>query len=387
MKAIFESSLDGHRIEYIYHVCEYVEILDIQDVLVIGPYNFYEELQTRFVCSKDKKYHFFKPIEKDDLNSLSQKKKFRNGYATIKLLNKLQQSFGITEYFLLSLGFAFDVIPFVKTSFQMSGIKYHFNEDIVNPKLYSKNLRSKAKQILFSKCLSSDTLKKLYILNNTTLTASLSKNYSSSKIFTLKDPVLNLKQFFSATEATPSIKRIKFIHIGLLTERKGTNELIQAVKDIPYSYHDKFEIIIAGMAKISYFKQLQQTSKYIREQTGFNNITLINKFLSNLEMHNYLKSADFVILPYKFTEMSSGIVGHSINYNIPLIVPDSGFYKQLLNHYQIGFAMSPGSDGIVNAIMDAIDNGYNYNKKDAEKFLDLNSPEAFSSTIINSFSN
>ncbi len=385
MKAVFEKSISGHRIEYLYHICEYVKDKNIQNILVFGPHKFYVELRNRFNFSENKKYSFFIPIAEEDLNAISQKTKFRNGYATLSLLKKIHLSFDVSEFFILSFEFAFEVMPFFNFPVKVSGIKYHFNDNIVNPKQYSKGLKDRAKQILFSKCLASKTLKRLYLLNNIKLAESLSKNYLSSKIFILKDPVFNLKQFYNTAVSRDNDTRVKFIHLGVLTERKGTTELIQSIAKIPQAYYNKFEIIIAGMAKAPYFNQLEQAKRDIEEETGFSNLSLINKFLSNEEMHNFLSLGNFVILPYKFTEMSSGIVGHAINYGIPLIVPNSGYYKQLLTQFNIGFSMETDLQGIANAITHAIDNGYSYNFESAEEFLKINSPEVFASTIINSF--
>ncbi len=385
MKAIFESSFSGHRIEYIYHVCEYIRKNDIKDVLVFGPSSFYEELQKRFDIPKTKEYNFFNPLSQENLNSLSRYKRFRQGYVTFKILKRIQRSFGINEFFLLSYEFVFDMIPLVKTTFKLSGIKYHINDDIVYRRKYSKKLKSRVKQFLFFKSLANPCTKKLYLLNNISLVSSLNKDYQSSKVENLTDPVLDLKSFFNSVKTKETKGLTKFVHIGLLSERKGTEELILALKNIPSSYRDKFEIIIAGKADEPYFELLQDKADLIQNETGFTNLTLLNKFLTYNELNDYFNSADFIILPYKLTEMSSGIVGHAINYNKPLIVPDTGFYKQLIEQHQVGFSMTTGINGISKAIIRAIDNGYDYNKESANQFLQLNSPDAFASTIINSF--
>lgn len=65
----------------------------------------------------------------------------------------------------------------------------------------------------------------------------------------------------------------------------------------------------------------------------------INEYVDKDEFISFIKQSDFVLAPYKNAESSSGIVGHCIVSNTPVIVPNKGLIGELVKKYDAGYLL------------------------------------------------
>ena len=111
--------------------------------------------------------------------------------------------------------------------------------------------------------------------------------------------------------------------------------MIEAAQLIPPSMQDKISILLVGKTGITY-ENLYNTK--IKELDGETKVQLIwdNQFVSYNMMKSLFDQCDFVLLPYKNAEFSSGILGHAAASNKMVIATNAGLLKELVLKYNLG---------------------------------------------------
>ncbi len=128
------------------------------------------------------------------------------------------------------------------------------------------------------------------------------------------------------------------LFFGNIAPYKGLEYLIESVDYIKKSHND-FKLIIAGRIKQceAYWKIIES----IIEKRGLENY-LIKKieFIPDEEIEIYFKSADVLILPYKFI-FQSGPLFLSYFFGLPVIASDVGSFKEDIIEGETGFICKP----------------------------------------------
>ena len=153
---------------------------------------------------------------------------------------------------------------------------------------------------------------------------SINKNIQKKLIF-VSEPIYHPhKKFFNKKKF--NLKNFKVLYFGNLFYGKGVDILIKSSK-----YLDKnTKIIIAGN-----FDTLNFTFKLEKK---YQNIKIINKYISDADMYKLFKSVDAVVLPYRRTYMhlSSGVLTNSIQSSKPVIIPNIHPFTEIIDRYKVG---------------------------------------------------
>jgi glycosyltransferase involved in cell wall biosynthesis len=115
-----------------------------------------------------------------------------------------------------------------------------------------------------------------------------------------------------------------FLFFGYIRDYKRLDLFIKAANIIGDNAH----YVIAGNAK--------DWEKYEGQIENFKNFTLNISFIPNENIPDYFTQADFIVLPYSDTTQSGPLL-IAYNYNLPSIVSDLSFFKEMVCNNMNGF--------------------------------------------------
>ncbi len=158
----------------------------------------------------------------------------------------------------------------------------------------------------------------------------------------------------------PKMGERTILFFGRIEPYKGISNLIDLITKIENKSVD-YKFIIAGKGKLENVEELKK----------FNNLEIINRFISDNELNELFTKATFTILPYD-SATQSGVTILSYAYATPVIAYDVGALGEYIDNEK---------------------NGYLVNYQDNDKIIDIltsisdDEIKYLSNTIINEFDN
>ena len=130
------------------------------------------------------------------------------------------------------------------------------------------------------------------------------------------------------------------LFFGNIAPYKGLEYLLLAIANLKKKYTD-FKLIIAGSMNnkdaVTYWHLLE---KIIEKNNLEERIIFKIKFIPNEEIEVYYKSADVLILPYKYI-FQSGILFMSYAFGLPVIATDVGTLREDIVEGKTGYVCKP----------------------------------------------
>lgn len=324
---IFEPDISGHKLEYIHH-------------LFLAAKSDYNN-QYIFVINKDYCHNSSLEWKTNGTNIifdlLSSDTQDKKGYSFCKLLKKKVKFHRTNRVFLISLMRSLPFLPlfFLGKNVKLSGIIYL----IYLYRWRNSTLYTKSMDILKYLILSRFSLfHKVFILNDKVAPMILNKLYSTYKFTYLPDPFFPLQ--ISGTKFSKCIEipqgRITYLHFGALSYRKGTLEILKAIELLSVEERKKYSFIFAGKISEGIKKDFYKLSSRLQLDT---NIIIIDKFCT-YELLGYLcEISNYILMPYKETAQSSGVIGYAAQFLSPVIAPSEGLIGKLVRRYKLGFCI------------------------------------------------
>jgi len=116
--------------------------------------------------------------------------------------------------------------------------------------------------------------------------------------------------------------------------RKGTIEILKAIKLLPNEDLSNKCFIFAGKIfddiKVEFYKLLEVQKQRVQ-------ILCFDKFCEFSFFGSLCISSDYILLPYKATAQSSGVIGYGAQFNVPVVVPDEKLLGKLVRRYNLGY--------------------------------------------------
>lgn len=175
--------------------------------------------------------------------------------------------------------------------------------------------------------------KKIFLLNDAIAVVYLNKMWHSTHYAFLPDPYSG--DFQLADAANPSSK-LTFFHFGRLHERKGTIEILKAMKMLPSDKLKEFRLILAGNVNDKIRKEFFQL---VDELKGDLELKIHDDFVSYEVLEEYCAVTDYILIPYKNTDQSSGVITYAAKYSIPVIGPAQGLLGKLIRRHHLGITL------------------------------------------------
>lgn len=368
---IYEHSLSGHRFEYICHIfnkailepsVNFIFALPKLSLELKSVINFegYQNIKLFVIVDTPKSAGYF-------LRSFRMTKSIRN------IVNK----HGVTDVFLPSFTSFLPFIGIMFNNVSISGIIYTMY-------LYEwkeSTWMMKIKNVLIYSILARRKIfKNIYLLNDAISVRHINKIYRTNKFSFLSDPFHNmsadnLSSLRSEMDISENVQ--VFLHFGALSERKGTLEILKGIKLMDESSLDNKCFIFAGKVVDSIRADFYTMLGELTERTQ---IRCFDKFCEYSFISALCVSSDYLLMPYKVTTQSSGVIGYAAKYNIPVIAPGGNLIGRLVRQYGLGYTITrPDAYYISNFLNDI---GSTKHKDISKTYLKVNSIESFNDAIM-----
>lgn len=163
----------------------------------------------------------------------------------------------------------------------------------------------------------------------------ISGKFGLNNVYMVSHPTYD--NFFKKISVKKDKTKCNVLFFGLLRPYKGIEYLIDAFKKLDKA---KFSLAIAGKA----WKNYDITSKLTED------ITYINKYLTDEEVIREFNKADVLVLPY-LRSTQSGVAHIAALYGLPILATPVGGIKESMQQYKGTIFIKPkNSDSIANAL-------------------------------------
>lgn len=336
-RLIYDYYIHGHHLEYLHHL--YLGALEDKENNYIfylpdtfekekGKFEWKPQDNVRIVLSG--KEEMCPPSGNYLVRSI---KAIKQTYDLCKDMKIQIKKFNISSVFLISLFNFLPFLPFVcPRNVRYSGIIYGIYFYYWKSSTFAKKVYDVAmyKLMSTSRCISN-----VYMLNDSSSACYLNRKHHTNKYKFLPDPVVPLEQ----TDASHTRERlgipandIVFLHLGGMTERKGTLELLDAIKSADEKSLNGKSFIFAGRVTYHIDKRFYEILEQIKNKKVF----VYDDFLEYNFIAELCQIADYMIIPYKHTSQSSGIIGYAAQFHIPVIAPGKNLLGKLIRKYKLG---------------------------------------------------
>ena len=227
-------------------------------------------------------------------------------------------------------------------------------------------------------------IQSLFVLNDHKSADYLNRTFHTEVFRVLPDPVPKLTPepgFDIREHFGISADRKLFLHIGSLLKRKGTLDVLDSLRFLTEAELSRFALLIIGHADhetdIEIRKRLPSTDN--RQPTTC--LRYHNEFISPSVFKSCLDQCDLVLVPYRYTESSSGIAGHAIAAGKPLLGVRKGLLGEMIEEHGTGIFIDESSPAcIAEGLKRAL--SADLTGKTSLRFLQMHTKEAFAENLI-----
>lgn len=374
---IFSHTETGHILEYFHHI--YMNCLESSDreYVFIVPEGFKKNMPNMdWPQAQNIKFCF---LSDDEVSKYSKGSLWRDTYNMAVLLKRKIELFRADK--VLSL-FWFPLVPF--------GVFFFRNNVKISTIFYDVYLRetnnlSKRAILKFKtfywllvlfRCVD-----KCFVLNDELISKDLNNIFHTNKFQYLPDPyvpiavgkVEDLRKRYNIYNSS-----IVFAHFGGLSKRKGTINILNAITKLNEQEQTKCVFIFAG----SIYEDIKSEFYDLIKKNSNANIIIEDGFCSYEYLASLCLASNAILMPYLFTNRSSGLLGYASQFNIPVIAPNNGLLSEIVKKYKLGMVGDCQTvSGLANMIRSYLENSCI--KPDNQYCLD-NSVDRFCNIISNS---
>ena len=339
-KLLFDTSVTGHHSEYISHLIDYIAARDSKTnyFFVVNP-NFKSIFPQIIKKSSNSKNINWIEINEKEYAKIQNYNMIKKSFYNFKIMNMYSKSLDIDSVTLLYFNIFQLAIIFFRPKYSLEGILFlQFSR--MNRKKIKDKIKYYRKYLITKLYIINPSIKKIFLLNDEKSVKYLNKTFNTKKFEMLPDPIPNLKSipnFNIFQHFNINVKSKIFLHIGSLGDRKGTFEILESAYEIPKNIQEDLVFLFVG--KISPEKERERFEAKIKEIKTKTDVKIIfdNNFISNELMKSLFDQCFGVLIPYKNTEASSGILGHAANSNKKVISTGKGLIKQLVVDNDLGY--------------------------------------------------
>lgn len=187
-------------------------------------------------------------------------------------------------------------------------------------------------------------LDRVFVLNDQKVADLFNRWYPRRAIFeSIVDPVP-----IAMTQCIPQLFKsqtgaFRFLIAGAISCRKGVIETLEALSCLLEDSSFFIELRVVGRFPHSPYREAveaisdQILAKY-RARFAF---TLIDRFVDFQKLSNEFASTNCVLIPYLKFYGSSGMIGHAVHFDKPIVACDSGLIGEIIQNYGLGVTVDP----------------------------------------------
>jgi glycosyltransferase involved in cell wall biosynthesis len=329
---IFDHEISGHHLEYLNHL--YIRAGEKSEetfIFVINP--DFEYVRHYFIWPefKNVKVVFIDRVQILKIESGS----FRTSFELCSILKMYVKREHASHIFLISLMVFLPFLPvFLTDKVRVSGIIYSIMTRSYRTDSIIKRFQDALKYRIFTGFRVFD---RIFLLNDAPSSRLLNRKYRTGIFRSLPEPIIPLRiaahEDLRKTHNIVENKKI-FLHFGGLSARKGTLELLKAIKLLKSNSLENACFIFAGKVnddiRNDFYSILASFSTEVK-------VVIYDKFCSYELLGALCSVSDYIVMPYNINSRSSGLLGYSAQFNVPVIGPSEGLIGVLIRRYDLGF--------------------------------------------------
>ena len=369
---IHETEISGHRLEYIHHL--YIKAVEYPDTeFIFALPNEFEEVKDKLEWKEASNIQFYL-FPKD----ISKMNKLKDSYNKSKRLKTIISQFNIDSVFLISLMQFLPMLPFlISNNVKVSGIIYTIYLYRWKDSSFIGKLQDGLKYLLFARM---SVFKNVFMLNDAASARWLNYKFKTDKFKHLPDPfvpipnedIKNIRQELGIKE-----DKKMFIHFGGLSRVKGTIEILDAISLIDSEQLNKLSFVFAGKVYDDIKNEFYTKVKALEDRVQ---IIVIDKFCEFSFLGSLCFSTDYILIPYKRTSNSSGLIGYAAQFGKPVIAPNERLLGKLVRKYGLGITIKDTKpETIAEMIKESITKN---NEVISKKYVEDNNIEKFTNMIF-----
>ena len=330
---IFDHIMSGHHGEYISHLLKFLPN-DFKKVrfLVREEIKDHELVELSISELKDNGTCEIDYLTKDDLLYLNGGMKIFRPFRVLNFISKYCNKHNFDKLFFLYLNSVFIALMIKRPPLDIYGILFlQFTR--ISADNFRTRLKKLAKGVITRLVTYNKNVIKIFLINDEWSANYLNEKYNLNKYEFLLDPLPEIPNI-GRDKSSDILKKLKlnenkfFLHPGSITDRKGTIELIMAFNKSKNK--SNYKLLIIGKASKEFETKLRAI---IKDTDMQDSVIFRNDFVSYEVLNMLIKLCKAVIIPYKISETSSGIIGHTMKNNKLLITVNRGLIGELARNY------------------------------------------------------
>jgi len=383
-KLIFDIIITGHHSEYIGHLVDYlVKNPDDHHYIFVTHPDFPSRFPNIISKAKENDNIQISGITAKELRMSESGNLLKRSFSWYKIVAKYASQYNANHALLLYFNLFQLPLIFFRPKFHVSGILFLQFYRMAKTS-WKERLKYFRKYCVTKSFSLNPKIHKIFILNDNK-TAEFLNNEFRTKIFhVLYDPVPYLRPaegFNSYDHYNIEPDRKILLHLGALSDRKGTLEFIESALSIKHEFQSGLAFLVAGSPGSAEMSEKIETRINQVNKTTKIKAVYDNGFLSNEKMKSIVDQCYAIVIPYKNPEASSGILGHAAASNKPVITTGKGLLKELIEHYNLGLLIDEVTPEFIAEKIETL-LGYDDWKSESLKFIMERTPENFASTIV-----
>ncbi len=332
---IFTAEIKGHFLEYIHHIYDLCRRKE-------GFFIFY--IPEEFNYIKDR---FEWQVAENISFSYITNEQYKN-YTSLNILKRAKYLCGLIKDQIIKYNISrifccalIQILPFapflLPSNIKVSGIIYMIYLHRWKELSILGKFQNVAKYLLLS---FSGKFDKIFILNDERSAKRFNELFYSNKFCYLADPyvpleggdnIINVRKVYDI-----DVDKKIIIHFGALNENKGTLEIMNSLLKMPADFNKEMHFILAGKIDDEIKNEFYDIYNEIKNRV---NITVVDKFCSYEFLKDLCIASDAIVIPYKRTAQSSGVIGYASQFGKPVIAPSSGLLGRLVKEYKLGIVV------------------------------------------------
>ena len=192
---------------------------------------------------------------------------------------------------------------------------------------------------------------RIFILNDRSSTAYLNKIWKTDRFTYLTDPYSGDTKKV-CTPGNVHNDKLIFLHFGALAKRKGTIDILYALKTLSKVEQEKIHFIFAGQVLDEIKTEFYQLTD---ELGGKIEIDIYDDYLPLERIEEFCAISDYILVPYYNTAQSSGVISYAAKYSVPVIGPKKGLLGKIIRTFKLGITLQDiNAESICNQIKNCI---------------------------------
>lgn len=382
---IVDFFISGHHAEYLDHLVEYLvkgTPKQPQYVFLVHP-KFNENFNYIVEKTKRTKGTTWVNIHDDEFRKINQGRLVQRSLRAFRIVDHYAKIHQISHVLLMHFNLFQLALAIRRPSYTVSGILFlqFFRMDRSTLKMRIKYFRKHLLTKLY--CLN-PRLRKVYILNDEKSASYLNAAFGTNIFEMLADPIPELEPlpgFDVYNEFQIEEGRIILLHLGMLSNRKGTLEFIGSARFLSPQNQPKVALLVVGKAESESMATDIRSEINRLEAISTAQVVWQDSFISSERMKSIFDQCHAVVIPYKTAEASSGILGHAAAANKPVITTGKGLLKEIVETYDLGLLIDDVDPERVAQKIETL-LGYSRWKSKSAEFLAERTRESFASKII-----